>query len=72
MPKLRKETRVTWAWGAHTARCKVAQSFTSDVKRTIKGTEVARAASPDEPAYLIEQEDGDHVLKSHSELTREG
>lgn len=68
MRKLRKGARVTWDWGAHTAEGKVAESFTSDVKRTIKGTEVVRKASREEPAYLIEQADGDHVLKSHSEL----
>ncbi|WP_027039307.1 DUF2945 domain-containing protein [Mesorhizobium ciceri] len=68
MRKLRKGTRVTWAWGAHTAEGKVTESFTRDVKRTIEGAEVARKASEDEPAYLIEQADGGHVLKSHSEL----
>ncbi|ESY96005.1 DUF2945 domain-containing protein [Mesorhizobium australicum] len=70
MRKLRKGTRVTWAWGAHTGEGKVAESFTRDVSRQIKGTEVKRKASPDEPAYLVEQADGDHVLKSHSELKR--
>jgi hypothetical protein len=72
MQKFRKGTRVTWAWGAHTATGKIAESFTRDVKRTIKGTEVVRKASAEEPAYLIEQDDGDHVLKSHSELQRHG
>lgn len=72
MQKLRKGTRVTWEWGAHTAKGKVIESFTNDVTRTIKGTEVVRKASTEEPAYLIEQADGDHVLKSHSELKRKG
>ena len=45
MQKFRKGTRVTWAWGAHTATGKIAESFTRDVKRTIKGTEVVRKAS---------------------------
>ncbi|MFA6156966.1 DUF2945 domain-containing protein [Mesorhizobium sp.] len=68
MRKLCKGTRVTWEWGAHTAEGKVSESFTSDVTRTIKDTEVVRKASTQEPAYLIEQADGDQVLKSHSEL----
>jgi hypothetical protein len=34
----------------------------------MKGTTVTRAADRNNPAYLIEQEDGDAVLKSHSEL----
>lgn len=32
--------------------------------------ERTRNASEDEPAYLIEQEDGDEVLKSGSELKK--
>ena len=40
------------------------------VTRTIKGNEVTRNATDDDPAYLIEQEDGDRVLKSGSELTK--
>ena len=36
----------------------------------IKGSKVSREASKDDPAYLIEQEDGDEVLKSHSELRK--
>nr|WP_318011584.1 MULTISPECIES: HVA1 family protein [unclassified Mesorhizobium] len=47
----------------------MSESFSSHVKRGSR-TLVKRKASPDEPAYLIEQADGDHVLKSHSELKR--
>ena len=70
MQKFRKGAAVTWSWGAHEAQGKVAESFVEDVARTIKGERVKRKASPEEPAYLIEQEDGDRVLKSHSELKR--
>jgi hypothetical protein len=68
MKKFRKGTDVTWAWGAHRGEGKVPESFTHDIVRTIKGTKVKRTASADEPAYLIEQADGGHALKSHSEL----
>ncbi|SFV31110.1 Protein of unknown function [Devosia crocina] len=64
----RKGSKVSWAWGAHTAEGKIVERFTSKVTRTIKGSEVTREASQKEPAYLIEQEDGDKVLKSRSEL----
>lgn len=37
-------------------------------KRTINGAETMRKARMQEPAYLIAQVDGDHVLKSHPEL----
>ncbi len=65
---LRKGSKVTWTWGANTASGKIVERFTKPVKRTINGTEVKRDASAKEPAYLIEQEDGDSVLKSKSEL----
>lgn len=66
---LRKGSKVSWKWGANTAHGKIVERFTSKVSRTIKGTEVTRDASAKEPAYLIEQEDGDTVLKSRSELS---
>jgi Protein of unknown function (DUF2945). len=66
----RKGTRVSWTWGANTATGRIAERFTKPVERTIKGTTVKRNASQREPAYLIEQEDGDRVLKSKSELSR--
>jgi hypothetical protein len=65
-----KGTKVRWNWGAHKGEGKVAEAFTRDVARTIKGDRIKRKASPGEPAYLIVQEDGDRVLKSHSELEK--
>lgn len=63
-------TQVEWSWGNGTGTGKITERFTNDVTRTIKGTEVTRNASADEPAYMIEQDDGDRVLKSHSEVTK--
>ena len=65
----RKGSKVSWKWGANTAEGKIVERFTEKVTRTIKGSEVTREASSKEPAYLIEQDDGDKVLKSKSELT---
>ncbi|WP_172330574.1 DUF2945 domain-containing protein [Mangrovicoccus sp. HB161399] len=62
--------RVTWSWGQGTGAGHVIQRFTGDVTREIKGTQVKRRASEEESAFLIEQEDGDRVLKSVSELDR--
>lgn len=67
--KYETATRVAWSWGSGTAEGAVVDSFTERVSRTIKGTEVTRNADDDNPAYLIEQDDGDYVLKSHSELS---
>ena len=66
---LRKGSKVSWKWGAQEAHGKIVERFTAKVTRTLKGTEVTREASAKEPAFLIEQEDGDRVLKSKSELT---
>jgi hypothetical protein len=63
-------TKVSWNWGSGSAEGKVTSRFTEKVTKTIKGTEVTREASSECPAYLIEQDDGDEVLKSHSEVER--
>lgn len=63
-------TEVKWNWGSGTGKGKVISRFTEDVTKTIKGAEVKRKASEKEPAYLIEQDDNDNVLKSHSELEK--
>lgn len=60
---------VTWKWGPGEASGTVKERFTEKVTRTIKGSEITRNATDDEPAYLIEQDDGDRVLKSSSELS---
>ena len=52
---LSKGAEVTWRWGAHTAKGRIEQVFTEPVTRTIKGTEVRRNATPDNPAYLVTQ-----------------
>jgi hypothetical protein len=62
--------RVEWQWGNGSATGTIQEKFTSKVTRTIKGSEITRNATEDEPAYLIEQEDGDQVLKSHSEVKK--
>lgn len=40
------------------------------VTRTTRGEEVTRHGSEDEPAYVIEQEDGTVVLKLAGEVER--
>ena len=65
-----KGDKVEWSWGNGTATGEVTEKFTSKVTRTIKGNEVTRDASEDEPAYMVEQEDGDRALKSGSELSK--
>ena len=63
-------TEVEWEWGNGSAMGNIREKFTNDVERTIKGSSVKREASDSDPAYLIEQDDGSKVLKSHSEITK--
>ena len=68
MPRYSEGDRVQWNWADGTAEGEVQETFTDRVTRTIKGNDVTRDADQDNPAYLIEQEDGERVLKSESEL----
>ncbi len=68
--KYQKGSWVEWNWGNGTGKGKVQESFTSKITKSIDGNDVTRDADEDNPAYLIEQEDGDRVLKSHSELSK--
>ncbi|MCG7646907.1 DUF2945 domain-containing protein [Alteromonas sp. Cnat3-28] len=63
-------TELEWEWGNGSATGNIREKFTNDVERTIKGSSVKREASDSDPAYLIEQDDGSKVLKSHSEITK--
>ncbi|MCZ8530491.1 DUF2945 domain-containing protein [Alteromonas sp. PRIM-21] len=63
-------TEVEWEWGNGSATGNIREKFTNDVTRTIKGSSVKREASDSDPAYLIEQDDGSKVLKSHSEIKK--
>jgi hypothetical protein len=62
--------KVKWNWGNGTGTGTVTKKYTQRITKKISGSEITRNASHDEPAYLIEQEDGDEVLKSGSELEK--
>jgi hypothetical protein len=63
-----KGQTVRWRWGSDTAEGKITERFERRVQRTIKGTKVVRNGTKENPAYLVEQEDGDRALKRGSEL----
>ena len=54
----------------HGDRAASSRSTTEKVTRTLAGSEITRNGSDDDPAYLIEQEDGGRVLKLRSEVDR--
>lgn len=67
---IRQGSEVEWDWGNGTGKGVVVERYTDKVTLTIKGADVTRNASEDEPAFKIRQEDGDEVLKSESEVRR--
>ena len=66
---MRKGTQVSWKYGTGTATGKIEETYKESVSRKIKGAEITRNGTPENPAYLIVQENGDKVLKLKSEVT---
>lgn len=67
---IRRGSKVTWKWGRSWAEGTVSEVHHESVTRTTKGEEVTRNGSDEDPAYVIEQEDGSVVLKLASEVQR--
>lgn len=67
---IRTGTTVSWAWGTSRAEGTVTEIHRETVSRTTKGQTVTRNGSRDNPAYVIEQDDGTVVLKLRSEVER--
>lgn len=65
---MRKGTTVSWKYGTGTATGKIESVHKEPVSRTIKGSEIHRVGSVDDPAYVIVQANGSRVLKLRSEL----
>ncbi len=62
--------KVEWDWGSGTATGQVDETHQSAITRTIKGSEVTRNGSSDDPALEIKQDDGTKVLKLSSEVRK--
>lgn len=62
---------VQWNWGKGTGTGQIEERFEREVTRTLQGSEITKHGDSDNPAYLIEQADGDRVLKRGSELEAE-
>lgn len=65
---IKKGTSVQWKWGSGTAAGKVTETFTEEITKTLKGSKITRKGTKENKALLIEQEDGDKVLKLENEL----
>lgn len=65
---MKKGDKVHWNWGKSKAEGIIKQKSEKTITKKIKGKEVKRNASKQEPAYVIEQQNGTEVVKSESEL----
>ena len=66
---MKKGDKVHWNWGKGQAEGTIVEKSEKTIKKKIKGTEVKRKASKEEPSYVIKQAKGNEVVKSESELT---
>jgi hypothetical protein len=67
---IRKGTEISWKWGSGHAKGRVRERHESTIERTINGSQITRHGTPDNPALIIEQSDGQSVLKLMSEVER--
>lgn len=67
---IREGTNVRWKWADGHAEGVVKEHHTSRVKRVVDGAKVVRNGSGDDPALVIEQADGQTVVKLRSEVER--
>ena len=67
---MRKGTPITWKYGTGTASGKIESVHKEPITRTLKGSEITRNGSVEDPAFVIVQANGDRVLKLRSEVSR--
>lgn len=65
---LRVGDHVSWRWGTGEGHGRIVERFEKRVARMIKGEEIVRNGARDNPAFRIETDAGDEVLKLASEL----
>jgi hypothetical protein len=70
MASISEGDSVRWEWGDGYGTGTVQSVFEEKTTRKIKGSEVTRNGTKDDPALYIKQEDGDTVLKLASEVER--
>jgi hypothetical protein len=65
---MRKGTTVSWKYGTGKATGKIEETHKETITRKLKGSDITRHGTPDNPALVIVQENGDRVLKLQSEV----
>lgn len=66
-----KGDNVKWKWGEGYGRGQVVERHTETVERTIDGSSIKRKGDTDDAALVIEQDDGQTVLKLESEVSKD-
>jgi hypothetical protein len=67
-PPMRKGTKVSWKYGTGTATGKIESVHKESITRKLKGHDITRNGSADDPALVIVQDNGDKVIKLQSEV----
>jgi hypothetical protein len=65
---MRKGTQVSWKYGTGTATGKIESVHKEPITRKLKGHDITRNGSTDDPALVIVQDNGDKVVKLQSEV----
>ncbi|MCC2548071.1 DUF2945 domain-containing protein [Hymenobacter sp. BT175] len=65
---MRKGTKVSWKYGTGTATGKIEETHKESVTRKLKGHDITRNGTADNPAFVIVQDNGDRVIKLKSEV----
>ena len=65
---MRKGTTVTWKYGTGTASGKIEEVHKESITKKIKGSDITRNGTADNPAFVIVQDNGDKVIKLQSEV----
>ncbi len=65
---IRTGSQVSWPWGNGTGKGKVTELHHERVERTVNGSSIARNGTDQDPALVIEQDDGSVLLKLRSEV----
>ena len=67
---IRQGSKVKWKWGSGTAKGKVKETYTKQITKTIKGTDVTRDGTTNNKALYIKQDEGEYVLKLENEVEK--
>lgn len=69
---VKKGDVVRWKYASGHAEGKVVEIHKEEIEKTIKGTNVKRNGTKENPALVIEQDDRDLVLKLENEVEKVG